>query len=157
MGTADLPNFFRKPYGPGWALVGDAGYHKDPITGYGITDAFRDAETLSAALIAGLSGKQPMPSAGSEAGSPQILEELADYERQRNEFAFPLYELICQLASMEAPPPEMQALQAALVGNQEAITRFFGVLDGTISVPEFFAPEHIGAIMAAAQQRSAAA
>ena len=35
LGTADLPNFFRKPYGPGWALVGDAGYHKDPITGAG--------------------------------------------------------------------------------------------------------------------------
>jgi flavin-dependent dehydrogenase len=30
VGTVDLPNFFRKPYGPGWALVGDAGYHKDP-------------------------------------------------------------------------------------------------------------------------------
>src|SRR5258706_4410935 len=43
VGTADLPNFFRKPYGPGWALVGDAGYHKDPYTGQGITDAFRDA------------------------------------------------------------------------------------------------------------------
>ena len=40
--------FFRKPYGPGWALVGDAGYHKDPITAFGITDAFRDAEAASA-------------------------------------------------------------------------------------------------------------
>ncbi len=44
VGTGDLPNFFRKPYGPGWALVGDAGYHKHPITGFGIMDAFRDAE-----------------------------------------------------------------------------------------------------------------
>ena len=56
MGTADLPNFFRKPYGHGWALVGDAGYHKDPITGYGITDAFRDAGTLADALDAAFSG-----------------------------------------------------------------------------------------------------
>ncbi len=39
VGTADLPNFFRKPYGPGWALVGDAGYHKDPYAGQGIMDA----------------------------------------------------------------------------------------------------------------------
>ena len=45
-GTADLPFFFRKPYGPGWALVGDAGYHKDPITAQGISDAFRDAELV---------------------------------------------------------------------------------------------------------------
>jgi 2-polyprenyl-6-methoxyphenol hydroxylase-like FAD-dependent oxidoreductase len=48
-GTADLPNFYRRPYGPGWALVGDAGYHKDPITAQGITDAFRDAELLATA------------------------------------------------------------------------------------------------------------
>jgi flavin-dependent dehydrogenase len=41
-GTADLPNFFRKPYGPGWALVGDAGCHKDPFLALGICDAFRD-------------------------------------------------------------------------------------------------------------------
>ena len=46
-GTADLPNFYRRPHGPGWALVGDAGYHKDPITAQGITDAFRDAELLA--------------------------------------------------------------------------------------------------------------
>src|SRR5438046_5667021 len=49
LGTADQPNYFRKPYGPGWALVGDAGYHRDFITGLGINDAFRDAELLSQA------------------------------------------------------------------------------------------------------------
>ena len=38
---ADVPNLFRRPYGPGWALVGDAGYHKDPINAQGISDAFR--------------------------------------------------------------------------------------------------------------------
>src|SRR5687767_2509845 len=43
-GMSDNDNFFRKPFGPGWALVGDAGYHKDPITGQGISNAFRDAE-----------------------------------------------------------------------------------------------------------------
>ena len=44
------PNFFRKPFGPGWALIGDAGYIKDPITGQGILDAFRDAELCVAAV-----------------------------------------------------------------------------------------------------------
>ncbi len=58
-GTADLPNFFRKPYGPGWALVGDAGYHKDPITALGISDAFRDAEGVSAAIDDAFSGRRP--------------------------------------------------------------------------------------------------
>ncbi len=48
-GTA-VPNYFRRPYGPGWALVGDAGYNKDFITAQGILDAFRDAELCATAL-----------------------------------------------------------------------------------------------------------
>ncbi|MGH3458302.1 NAD(P)/FAD-dependent oxidoreductase [Aeromicrobium sp.] len=51
-GYAGLPNHIRRPAGPGWALVGDAGYHRDPITGHGITDAFRDAELLADAADA---------------------------------------------------------------------------------------------------------
>ena len=46
------------PTDPGWALVGDAGYHKDPNTAQGITDAFRDAELLAEAIDAGLAGRQ---------------------------------------------------------------------------------------------------
>jgi len=45
--TTDLDGFLRRPSGPGWALVGDAGYHKDPVTAQGIRDAFRDAELLA--------------------------------------------------------------------------------------------------------------
>ena len=48
VGTGELPNFFRRPYGPGWVLVGDPGYHKDPITAQGISDAFRGAELVVA-------------------------------------------------------------------------------------------------------------
>ena len=46
-------NFYRRPYGDGWALVGDAGYHKDPILAIGISDAFRDAQLLADASDAG--------------------------------------------------------------------------------------------------------
>ena len=49
-GIVDPPNHVRQAYGAGWALVGDAGYHRDPMTGHGITDAFRDAELLADAL-----------------------------------------------------------------------------------------------------------
>lgn len=135
VGTADLPFFFRKPYGPGWALVGDAGYHKDPITAQGITDAFRDTELLTEAIDAGLSGKRPLE------------EALADYERRRNEAAMPMYELTQQFASLEPPPPEMQQLFAALRNNQEQTNRFFGTLAGTVPIPEFFAPENVGQII----------
>jgi 2-polyprenyl-6-methoxyphenol hydroxylase-like FAD-dependent oxidoreductase len=53
-GTVGLPNHLRRASGPGWALVGDAGYHRDPITGHGLTDAFRDAELLAEAIHATL-------------------------------------------------------------------------------------------------------
>jgi flavin-dependent dehydrogenase len=52
-GATDLPNFLRKPYGPGWALVGDAGYFKDPLTAHGITDALLHVELLVDAISAG--------------------------------------------------------------------------------------------------------
>jgi flavin-dependent dehydrogenase len=55
-GTKQLPNHYRRAYGDGWALVGDAGYHKDPILALGIGDAFRDAELLARAVHGGLAG-----------------------------------------------------------------------------------------------------
>jgi flavin-dependent dehydrogenase len=94
VGTNDQPNFFRRPYGPGWALVGDAGYHRDFITGLGITDAFRDAELLTEAIDDGFSGRRPLD------------EAMADYERQRNQIAEPLYELTTQLISGDPPTIE---------------------------------------------------
>ena len=48
-GSVGLPNHVRRAAGAGWALVGDSGYHRDPITGHGLTDAFRDAELLAEA------------------------------------------------------------------------------------------------------------
>src|SRR5258708_8902177 len=138
VGTADLPNFFRKPYGPGWALVGDAGYHKDPFLGQGIMDAFRDVELVAEAIHAGWSGRRALE------------EALASYERQRNETALPLYEYDTQRASMEAPPPEMQQLFAALQRNQEQTNRLLGLAEGSTSFSEFFSPENIQRIMAAA-------
>lgn len=143
VGTADLPNFFRKPSGPGWALVGDAGYHKDPYQGQGIMDAFRDAELLVEAIDAGWSGRSPLE------------EALAGYEQQRNDMALPLYEYDTQRAAMEPLPPEMQQLFAALQGNQEQTTRFFGLADGTTSFSAFFSPENIQQIMATARVEAA--
>ena len=63
VGTANTRNFLRKPFGPGWALVGDAGYHKDPVTAQGISDAFRDAERLARAVDEGLAGRRSWPEA----------------------------------------------------------------------------------------------
>ncbi len=52
---AGVTAFMRQPFGPGWALVGDAAYFKDPVTAHGITDAFRDSELLARAVTSGSS------------------------------------------------------------------------------------------------------
>jgi flavin-dependent dehydrogenase len=143
-GTGDMENFFRKPYGEGWALVGDAGYHKDPATAQGISDAFRSAEWLAQAIETGLSGTRPM------------TEAMADYQRTRDEHFLPMYELTYGMAQIQAPPPvSVQELQAALQNNQPEIDRFFGTLAGTVAIPEFYSPENVGRIMARAAAANA--
>lgn len=136
VGTAGVANYFRQPFGPGWALVGDAGYDKDPITAQGISDAFIDAETLAEALDAGFSGRLPLE------------EALADYQSRRDRRARPMYEFTCELAKLEPPPPPMQHLFAALRGNQEATNQFFEALTGSLPLPAFMNPENIGRILA---------
>jgi flavin-dependent dehydrogenase len=138
VGTGDLPGFFHKPYGPGWALVGDAGYHKHPITAFGITDAFRDAEALASGLDDAFAGRRPYEDA------------MADYQRARDEEAMPIYEFTCDFAKLEPPPLEMQQLFGAMQGKQEAMDDFVSVMAGTLPAPEFFRPENIGRIMAQA-------
>ena len=138
VGTGDLPNYFRKPYGPGWALVGDAGYHKDPITAQGISDAFRDAEGLAAALDDALSGRRGFDDA------------MASYQQTRDQRALPMYEFTCDLARLERPPPELQRLLGAVQTSQEAMDAFVSVIAGTVPVPEFFGPDNTQRIMAGA-------
>jgi 2-polyprenyl-6-methoxyphenol hydroxylase-like FAD-dependent oxidoreductase len=135
---AAVPNFFRKPYGPGWALVGDAGYNRDFITGQGIMDAFHDAELCAAALDSAFSGTRPFDAAMSE------------YQRTRDARVKAMYDFTCQLATLEPPPPEMQQLFGAICGNRKAMDAFARMNAGTISPAEFFAPENVNAITAAA-------
>jgi len=125
VGTHHVPNFFRTPYGPGWALVGDAGYHKDPVTALGIADAFRDAELLVDALHATLSGQLPAATA------------LSGYEQRRNEVAEPLYRYTVAQAKYQ-PVDRLTALVLqALVDNEQDRNRFFGVMAGSVDPEEF--------------------
>jgi 2-polyprenyl-6-methoxyphenol hydroxylase-like FAD-dependent oxidoreductase len=131
-----VPNYFRKPYGPGWALVGDAGYLKDFITAQGINDAFRDAERCASALDDFLNG------------SCSYEEAMSAYQRDRDEHVTPMYEFTCQLASLKPPPPEMRQLFAAVAGNREAMDGFAQMNAGTISPAAYLAPENVAKIMA---------
>jgi 2-polyprenyl-6-methoxyphenol hydroxylase-like FAD-dependent oxidoreductase len=86
------PNYLRTAYGPGWALVGDAGYHRDAVTGHGISDAYRDAELLAVALDRILRGE-------SDEGTA-----LAEYQCQRDNALRDIFELTCALAAYPAVP-----------------------------------------------------
>jgi 2-polyprenyl-6-methoxyphenol hydroxylase-like FAD-dependent oxidoreductase len=134
-----VPGYFRKPFGPGWTLVGDAGYNKDFITAQGIQDAFRDAELCVRALDETYSGRRPFQAA------------MADYQAARDEHVMPMYEFTAELASLEPPPPELQQILQAAHGNQDAMDGFARVNAGVTSPAEFFAEANVRRILAAAR------
>jgi flavin-dependent dehydrogenase len=134
---AVTPNFFCKPFGPGWALVGDAGYLKDPITAQGILDAFRDAERCATAIDEALSGRRAFDTA------------MGDYQHDRDAVGLPMYDFTYMLAALEPPPPDLERLLGAVHGNQKAMDAFARVNAGTMSPADFFAPEHVSSILEA--------
>ena len=138
VGTA-VPNYFRKPFGPGWALVGDAGYNKDFITAQGMHDAFRDAELCATALDETFSDVRPFDVA------------MGHYQATRDAQVLPMYEFTTQFATLEPPPPELQQLLGAVYGNQEAMDGFARVIAGVTSPAQFFSEENVGQILAGAR------
>jgi 2-polyprenyl-6-methoxyphenol hydroxylase-like FAD-dependent oxidoreductase len=99
---AGLPGFLRRSAGPGWALVGDAGYFRDPSTAHGITDGFRDAELLARA-VAG--------------GTDAAVEE---YVAVRNEVALPIMQVTDRISSLDWTLEEVKELHLALSRRMNA-------------------------------------
>ena len=93
---AGRKGYLRQAYGPGWALVGDAGYFKDPLTAHGITDALRDAELLANAAAA-----------GTEA-------DFADYAATRDDLSMPLFEVSDAIAALDWDLDQIRALHLTL-------------------------------------------
>jgi len=110
------PGFFRRSSGPGWALVGDAGYFKDPLTAHGMTDALRDAELLARAVISA-----PTP-------GRQQLDALRSYEATRDELSRPLNALTERIASYDWDLDEIRdwlpALSRAMRPEIKAVMAF---------------------------------
>ena len=126
--AAATPGVCRAPSGPGWALVGDAGLTMDPITAAGITNAFRDAELLSAAIDEGA---------------------LDRFEERRAPASLPLFAFSRDMAKLDPPPQAMIDLFTSLPGNQADTDAYFGVFAQTVPVMQFFAPENMARIVAA--------
>jgi len=139
-GATDLRNFLRKPFGPGWALVGDAGCHKDPYLALGITDAFRDADLLAAAVHDGLSGRR------------SLGDTLAEYERRRNEATMPDYRMNIERARFTSISPTERTLRSVLHGNAAATRQFFLTIEALAPYEAFFGPENMGRLMASVPQ-----
>ncbi|HEY0700410.1 MAG TPA: NAD(P)/FAD-dependent oxidoreductase [Micromonospora sp.] len=137
VGTGRLPNFFRQPYGPGWALVGDAGHHKDPVGGYGMSDALAHAELLASRVDQGLRGDRPME------------EALAEYAEERDRESMSRFQFNLEAAKLD-PLPELLNVLRVVQGDQEQTDRFFGLLAGSVAMEEFFTEELIEKALAAA-------
>jgi 2-polyprenyl-6-methoxyphenol hydroxylase-like FAD-dependent oxidoreductase len=138
-----LANVLRKPFGPGWALVGDAGYTKDFITSLGISDAFRDAGLCATALDEALSGARPFEAA------------MAAYQSERDRRSLPFYEFTTLLATLQPPPPDLQQVLAAVHGDQDAMSGFARVGGAVISPADFFSEQNVRRLLAAAGSPSA--
>ena len=111
-----MPARLRRPYGPGWALVGDAGCWKDPLSTHGITAALHDAELLAAAVVAGAASERATGIA------------LAGYQAQRDRIALPMHPIVDRLASHEWDLAEarrlLRGLSSVMADEVEAIRGF---------------------------------
>ena len=103
--------FIKRSTGEGWALVGDAGYFKDPLTAHGITDALRDAELLARAILT-----------GTPAG-------LAGYETTRLDLSRRLFEITDEIASFGWTDDEVQLLHRAFSSEMSREVRALAALD----------------------------
>jgi 2-polyprenyl-6-methoxyphenol hydroxylase-like FAD-dependent oxidoreductase len=112
-GWAGVPGFVRRSYGPGWALVGDAGYFKDPITAHGMTDAMRDAELLAGAVVDAATGAVPEQTA------------LAAYQSRRDALSARLFRVTDQIAAYDWDMTRIRRLlrevSSAMVDEVEAL------------------------------------
>lgn len=131
-GTADLPNLYRSSAGAGWALAGDAGHHKDPSTGMGMSDAFVAAELLAHAVHENLDDPGRLDAA------------LACYQEQRDASTANGYELTLKTAQLAPLPSRLEAHYRSAAGHPEGVEAIFGVLGGTVPVREVFRSPRAG-------------
>jgi 2-polyprenyl-6-methoxyphenol hydroxylase-like FAD-dependent oxidoreductase len=103
----------RRAWGPGWALVGDAGYWKDPLGAHGLTGALRDAELLARAIISTVTTDEPEPVA------------LARYQSTRDHLSQSMFDAMDIIAGQRWSDHEIGALlrriSAAMAEEVDAI------------------------------------
>src|SRR5205085_11579919 len=116
-GTGDQQNFFRTAWGPGWALVGDAGHHTDSITARGITDAIVQSELLIAHIAGNLTDSEGLDAA------------LARFAADRDNLMLPGYLATLSAARLEYQAQRLPMLRA-IAANKYWTQLFFDVYAG---------------------------
>ncbi|MGW0774865.1 NAD(P)/FAD-dependent oxidoreductase [Streptomyces sp. NPDC002835] len=128
-GTGDQQNFFRQATGPGWALVGDAGHHKDSITARGISDAFLQAEALVRQV------------GGQLGGDPGKLDEaLRNYAEERDTFLAAGYQATLSVAQL-APHEQRLSLLRAVGKDPELTAIYFDMVAGIGTIGALYTPK----------------
>ncbi len=142
LGIRGVENFFRKPYGPGWALTGDAAYVKDPCTGFGIGDALLQAFMLAKALGAALDGDSWEPT-------------MATYQEKRDAGMRSLYELtVAATAAGDEPYEQLTGLRAVLLNQHDTrhlVRALPGLLDQAFEPMDRFRHAFIAEMFRAAE------
>ncbi|MEZ0110976.1 flavin-dependent dehydrogenase [Catenulispora sp. EB89] len=123
-GTGHQENFFRKAAGPGWALVGDAAHHKDSITARGITDAFRQAQSLTDRIGDRLHEET------------ELVAALRKYEQDLDKDFLDAYRGALNVAELK--PDRRTGMLSKLVGHQDLIDRYLSTLSGACSLDDFY-------------------
>lgn len=127
-GTDQLPNFFRRAHGPGWALVGDAALHRDPITAQGITNAFVHADILAEELIRAFAGEQSVDDA------------TRTYNRRQFAHLKPMFDYTVHLAMLQPLPAEVARMLPAVQADPIATSAFIGAFMGSVPLDAVFSP-----------------
>lgn len=125
-GAGDLTNFYRVPFGAGWALVGDAGLHRDPITARGIADALRHAAMLTAALD------------GARRGEVEWSTALGKYQAARDAQSRPLYDFTVDRMPVGVSGAEWSAYLGRTLADPEFLSRYVGFMATKTRAEDFY-------------------
>jgi 2-polyprenyl-6-methoxyphenol hydroxylase-like FAD-dependent oxidoreductase len=142
-GIRGVENYLRVPYGPGWALTGDAAYCKDPSTGTGIEDAFRQSFLLAGPLAAALDGAD-------------WESTMSEFHRSRDEALLPGYRGTLTYTQTGDPSDEALTWLQAVAGNAALVRMLGQAFPAAIQTPGIFPPRLLMAIARSAGRFAAA-
>lgn len=130
-GKPALPNFIRQSHGPGWALIGDAAVHRDPLTAQGISSAFLHADLLAGELSPALAGASDVDAA------------LARYTRKQVERSKPMLDLTVMAAQLGPLSPHVREVLGRLAEDPQAFDALLGAIVGSRELEDVLGAEAI--------------